>query len=125
MALNSNLNFLGLINMKTFTLFASFFLMALLSFSTLAAQSNLEQAIQHSQQAANSDKGKMVAEHAEEAKKFANAAKGDTDRVINSKELDKGIKCLTDAIEEGQKDNTDAAKKAAKDAVEHFRQAAK
>ena len=64
--------------MKTITLFTSVLIMALLSFSTFAASSNLDQAIQHAEAAIKSEKGKSVAEHAAEAKKYANASKSDT-----------------------------------------------
>lgn len=110
--------------MKIITLLTSFLIMAFLSFSTLAASSNLDQAIQHAEAAIKSEKGKSIAEHATEAKKYANASKSDKDKVIDRKHLDEGIKCLTDAIKEGEDENIDAAKKAAKDAVEHFKQAA-
>jgi hypothetical protein len=111
--------------MKISTLLTTLLILIFLSFNTLAASSNLEQAIQHAQAAIKSEEAKSVAEHAAEAKKYANASKGDTDKVIDRKHLDEGIKCLSDAVKEGKDGNTDEAKKAAKDAVEHFKQAAK
>lgn len=110
--------------MKTITLFTGFLLMAFLSLGTLAASSNLDQAIQHAEAAMKSEKGKSIAKHATEAKKYANASKGDSDKVINRKHLDESIKCLSDAIKEGESDDVKAAQKSAKDAVEHFKQAA-
>ncbi|MEI2767671.1 MAG: small metal-binding protein SmbP [Nitrosomonas sp.] len=52
-------------------------------------------------------------------------SKSGTDKIIDRKHLDEGIKRLTDAVKEGEDGNTDAAKKAVRDAVEHFKQASK
>lgn len=111
--------------MKRITLFTSILILSLLSFSTFAASSNLDQAIQHGEAAVKSKEAKSISEHAAEAKKYANASKSDTDKIIDRKHLDEGIKRLTDAVKEGEDGNTDAAKKAVKDAVEHFKQASK
>ncbi len=111
--------------MKTITLFSSFLIMALFSFSALAESSHLAQAIQHAESAAKSSDGKTVAHHARMAKNHANAAKSQKDRVINRQHLDEGIKCLNDVVKEGEDGNTDAAKQAAADAVTHFKRATK
>ncbi|MBL8497706.1 hypothetical protein ABF87_10340 [Nitrosomonas sp. JL21] len=110
--------------MKALSFFVSFLLISLMSLNVHAA-SNLDQAIQHSEAALKSEKGTSVAEHAAEAKKYAQAAKNDKDKVIEGKHLDEGIKCLSDAMKEGEKNNADEAKKAVKDAIEHFKQASK
>ncbi|MBA3756976.1 MAG: hypothetical protein H0X02_12460 [Nitrosomonas sp.] len=109
-------------NMKTISLYVSILIMALFSFSAIAADSHLDQAIQHAEAAITSPDGKAVAQHAEEAKTHAKAAKNDK---TDGKHMDEGIKCLDDAVKEGKAGNTDAAKKAARDAVNHFKQAAK
>ena len=108
-------------NMKT--IFISFLVMALFSFSALAESNHLDQAIHHAQSAAKSADGETVAHHARIAKNHANASKSDRDRVINRKHLDQGIERLNDAIKEGEDGDADAAKQAVSDAIEHFRQA--
>lgn len=110
--------------MKVLSLVMSFLLVFFVSFGVHAA-SNLDQAIKHSEAALKSETGKSVADHAAEAKKYAQAAKNDKDRVIEGKHLDEGIKCLSDAMKEGEKNDADEAKKAVKDAIEHFKQATK
>jgi len=110
-------------NKKTIILYASILIMALFSFSAVAAgQSHLDQAIQHAEAAATSADGKTVAKHAQEAKTHAKGAKNDK---TDAKHLDEGIKFLDDAIKEGNEGNSDAAKKAATDAVKHLKEAAK
>ena len=109
-------------NKKTIIIYASILIMTLLSFSAIAGQSHLDEAIQHAEAAVASTDGKTVAQHAEEAKTHAKAAKNDK---TDAKHLDEGIKCLDGAIKEGNDGNLDAAKKEATDAVKHFKQAAK
>ena len=107
---------------KTIILYANILIIALFSFSAIAGQSHLDQAIQHAEAAVTSPDGKTIAQHAEESKTHAKAAKNDK---TDAKHVDEGIKCLDDAVKEGNDGNIDAAKKAATDAVEHFKQAAK
>jgi len=109
-------------NKKTIIIYASILIMAFLSFSAVAGQSHLDEAIQHAEAAAASTNGKTIAKHAQEAKTHAKAAKNDK---TDAKHLDEGIKCLDGAIKEGNDGNLDAAKKEAADAVKHFKQAAK
>ncbi len=109
--------------MKTITLFASLIITTFFSLSALAGAGHLDQAIQHAEMAVKSTDGKAVAKHAMEAKKYANAAKNDKDRQIDTNHMDEGIKSLDDAVKEGKDGETDAAKKAASDAIEHFNQA--
>jgi soluble cytochrome b562 len=109
-------------NKKTIIIYASILIMALLSFSAVAGQSHLDEAIQHAEAAVASADGKTIAKHAQEAKTHAQAAKNDK---TDAKHLDEGIKCLDGAIKEGNDGNLDAAKKEATDAVKHFKQAAK
>jgi hypothetical protein len=106
---------------KTTLLYASILIIVLFSFSAIAGQSHLDQAIQHAETAATSSEGKAIVQHAQESKTHAKAAKNDK---TDAKHLDEGIKCLDDAVKEGNDGNTDAAKKAATDAVKHFKQAA-
>jgi hypothetical protein len=108
--------------MKAVSFYASILIMVLYSISSIAGDSHLDQAIQHTEAALASPDGKGVAQHAQEAKAHANAAKNDK---TDAKHLEDGIKCLDDAVKEGKEGNTDAAKKAARDAVNHFKQAAK
>ena len=108
--------------MKTISLYAGILIMVLFSVSAIAADSHLDQAIQHDEAAVTSPDGKSIAQHAEEAKTHAKAAKNDK---TDAKHMDDGIKSLDDAIKEGKGGNTDAAKKAARDAVNHFKQAGK
>jgi len=109
-------------NKKTIFLYACILMMSLLSFSVVAGQSHLDQAIKHSEAAVTSADGKTIAKHAQEAAIHAKAAKNDK---TDAKHLDEGIKRLEDAVKEGNEGNIDAAKKAATDAVNHFKQAAK
>ena len=111
--------------MKNITLFTSILILTLFSFSALAESSHFDQAIQHAIAAAKSDDEETIANHARMSKKYANASKSETDRQINRKHLDEGIKSLDDAIKEANDGNTDAAKHAATDALRHFNQAAK
>ena len=99
--------------------------MALFSFSALAESSHFDQAIQHAVAAAKSDDGEAIANHAKMSKKYANASKSETDRQINRKHLDEGIKSLDEAVKEVNDGDTDAAKHAATDAIRHFNQATK
>lgn len=110
--------------MKILSLLMSFLLIFFASLG-VHASGNLDQAIKHSEAALKSEKVKSVADHAAEAKKYAQAAKNDKDRVIDGKHLDEGIKCLSDAMKDGEKGDADEAKKAVKDAIEHFKQAIK
>jgi hypothetical protein len=102
---------------KTTILYASILIIALFSFSAIAGQSHLDEAIQHAEVAATSSDGKAIAQHAQESKTHAKAAKNDK---TDAKHLDEGIKCLDDAVKEGNDGNIDAAKKAATDAVKPF-----
>lgn len=109
-------------NKKTIIIYASILIMALFSFSAVAGQSHLDEAIQHAEAAVTSADGKALAKHAQEAKTHAKAAKNDK---TDAKHVDEGIKCLDSAIKEGNDGNLDAAKKEATDAVNHFKQAVK
>lgn len=108
--------------MKNITLVTSLLILALISFGTVAADSHLDEAIQHAQAAATSSDSKAVVQHATEAITHAKAAKNDK---TDSKHINEGLKCLDDAVKEGNAGNIDAAKKEATDAVKHFKQAAK
>jgi len=110
-------------NMKTITLFSSIIIMAIFSSNALATSSNLDQAIQHAQAAVKSTDGDATAQHARMSKNHANAAKSDSDRVINREHLDQGIESLDVAVSEGKDGNTGAAQQAATDAIQHFKQA--
>lgn len=107
---------------KAIILYAGILIMSFLSFSGIAGQNHLDQAIKHSEAAVTSVDGKTLAKHAQEAQIHAKAAKNDT---TDSKYLDEGIKILDDAVKEGNEGNIDAAKKAATDAVKRFKQATK
>ncbi|WP_394807352.1 small metal-binding protein SmbP [Nitrosomonas sp.] len=109
-------------NKKTIIIYVSILIMALFSFSAVAEQSHLDEAIQHAEAAVTSADGKTLAKHAQEAKTHAKAAKNDK---TDAKHVDEGIKCLDSAIKAGNDGNLDVAKKEATDAVNHFKQAAK
>jgi Small metal-binding protein len=116
-------------NMKNITLLASLFIMAIISFSAIAEDTPLDQAIQHAQAAATSSDSKAVVQHATEAIMQATAAikmKPIAGRYDKNEDnhVSEGLKCLDDAVKEGNAGHTDAAKKAASDAVNHFKQAA-
>ena len=115
-------------SMNNITLLASFFIMAIISFSAVAEDTALDQAIQHAQAAATSSDSKAVVQHATEAIMQATAAikmkpiAGSYDKNEDS-HISKGLKCLDDAVKEGNAGHTDSAKKAASDAASHFKQA--
>ncbi|WP_297324356.1 small metal-binding protein SmbP [Nitrosomonas sp.] len=112
-------------NIKTITLYTSVLIMVLCSFSAFAAESHLNQAIQHAEAAVKSADGKTIAEHAEEAKTHAKSAQ--TEKTLAKtagSHLDAGIKSLDEAIKQGKLGAADLAKKAAEEAVTHLKQAA-
>lgn len=113
-------------NIKTNALYTIIFLiMSLCSFSVMAAESHLDQAIMHAEAAIKATDGKTVAKHAEEAKIHASASKTEKNSVKNAaSHLDAGIKSLDEAIKQGKSGATDLAKKAAGEAVAHLKQAA-
>lgn len=90
------------------------------SFSVNAGNSHLKEAIQHTEAATKASDEKSVAQHAEEAKTHANAAKSEKS---DNKHLQEGLKCLDDATREARDGRLEEAQKAAKDALEHFNQA--
>lgn len=116
--------------MNNITLLASFFIMAIISFSAVAGDTALDQAIQHAQAAATSSDSKAVVQHATEAIMQATAAirmKPIAARNDKNEEnhISEGLKHLDEAVKEGNAGNTDVAKKAATDAVNYFKQATK
>ncbi|WP_242447123.1 small metal-binding protein SmbP [Nitrosomonas supralitoralis] len=84
--------------MKNTKLITSILIMILFSFGVFAETNNLDQAVQHAEVAAKSANLKAIANYSEEAKKYSNAAKNNTDHQIDSKHLDKGIDSLNNAI---------------------------
>jgi hypothetical protein len=112
-------------NMKVISFTGILIIMALLSFSTLAAENHLNQAIQHAEAAVQSTDAKTIAEHAEEAKTHAEAAKAEKTLTAGiSSHLDAGIRSLNEAIKEGKLGAIDAARKSVEQAVAHLKQAA-
>ncbi len=112
-------------NIKTNVLYSIILILSLCSFSAIAAESHLDQAIKHAEAAVNAADGKAIAKHAGEAKTHANASKSEKTSVKNAgSHLDAGIKSLDEAIKQGNLGATDLAKKAAGQAVTHLKQAA-
>lgn len=112
-------------NIKTNALYIIILIMSLCSFSVIASESHLNQAIQHAEAAIKAADGKTVAKHAEEAKTHANASKTERTSTKNAaSHLDAGIKSLDEAIMQGKSGATDLAKKAAEEALAHLKQAA-
>lgn len=112
-------------NIKTNVLYIIILIMSLCSFSALAAENHLDEAIQHAEAAIKATDGKTIAKHAEEAKNHANASKAEKTSAKNAaSHLDAGIKSLDEAIKQGKSGATDLAKKAAEEAVTHLKQAA-
>jgi hypothetical protein len=113
-------------SMKVISFTSILIIMALLPFSTFAAENHLSQAVQHAEAAVQSTDVKTIAGHVEEAKTHAEAAKAEktlTAGIISS-HLDAGIRSLNEAIKEGKLGAIDAARKSAKQAVAHLKQAA-
>lgn len=102
-----------LTNIKTIGLWAGMVL-AFCSFGAYAAESHLEQALEHAQASAKATDGKSIAEHADTAKKHAK---------VSDEHLDAGIVSLDEAIEHGKQDHADLAKRAAEEAVTHLKAA--
>ena len=105
------------------TILSSLFIMGVLAFSSFsvnAGNSHLEEAIQHTEAATEADGAKSIAQHAEEAKTHANAARAEKS---DDKHLQEGLKCLDDATREARDGKTEEARKAVTDALEHFKQA--
>ncbi len=98
----------------------TFLLITFLSFNVYAERSHIELAIQYSEAALYAKDEKSLAEHAQEAKIHANAAKNEK---INNKHLLEGIQSLDDAGREAQAGKMNAATKAAKAALDHFKRA--
>jgi len=92
------------------------------SFNVHADDSHLKEAIKHTQEAVQATDAKTIAQHVEEAKKHAAAAKSEEPE---DKHIQEGLKCLDDALRESRNDKTDSARKAASDALDKFNQAKK
>ncbi|WP_103967732.1 small metal-binding protein SmbP [Nitrosomonas ureae] len=112
-------------NIKCLRVFQNRLIISLCSFSAIAEESHLDQAIKHAEAAVSAADGKAIAKHAGEAKTHANASKSEKTSVKNvGSHLDAGIKSLDEAIKQGNLGATDLAKKAAEQAVTHLKQAA-
>ncbi len=110
--------------MKTLTVSIGFLIILFISVNSFATGNHLTEAIQHAEAAAKSADGKTIAQHAEQAKTHANAAKKEkTPATTSNSHLDAGISNLDEAIKEGNLGAADSAKKAAGQAVIHLKQA--
>lgn len=113
-------------NIKTITFYTSILIiMILFSFSAFAAETHLNEAIQHAEAAVQAPDGKTIAQHAMEAKTHADAAKTERSQAATGdSHLDAGIRSLDEAIKEGNLGAADLARKAAEQALAHLKQAA-
>lgn len=90
------------------------------SFNVHADDSHLKEAIKHTEEAVQAKDAKTIAQHVEEAKKHAAAAKSEKPEDTRIQE---GLKSLDDALRESKDGKEDSARKAAGDALDKFNQA--